>query len=114
MLYHKQFGMPDLSKVLGHYVCKFTNHALMACLNDRYGKIIPPLRFEASQANVIEAEILGNSVAKLVVRQSYNETMDICIAFIPEKGIGRAIVKTVWLNEKSDNHETLNKSAYKA
>jgi hypothetical protein len=82
----------------------------MACLNDKYGKIVPPLQVVVSQDNIIEIEILGQSVAKVVIRQSYNETKDISLALIPDGN--RAIVKTLWLNDKTDNHATLNPEKY--
>jgi len=111
MLYHKQIGLPvTVNKALGHYVCKFTMHSLQACLNDRYGKVKPPLEIDITAQNVVECEILGQSVAKVVIRQSYNETKDISLALIPDGN--RAIVKTLWLNDKTDNHLTLDESKY--
>lgn len=111
MLYHKQIGLPiTVNKALGHYVCKFTMHSLVACLNDRYGKVKPPLEIDVTKENVIEIEILGQSIAKVVIRQAYNQDKDLSMALIPDGN--RAIVKTLWLNDKADNHQTLDESKY--
>lgn len=63
---------------------------------------------------VIEAEIQNNCLMKMVIRlpDKKNKNISLCAVIIPCPGIGKAIVKTVWLNKTDDNHSTLNKNNY--
>ena len=47
-------------------------------------------------------------LSKVVYRVNYSDTHDLIVVVIPE----RWFVKTVWLNAKSDKHQTLNKNRY--
>ena len=58
--------------------------------------------------DIIEVEIKNSNLYKMVLRKSYNDTCDITIVI----QVDSLNVKTVWLNEKSDSHKTLNKSRY--
>lgn len=114
MLFHREVFWPanQLTRWQGKQInFSFSRHALLACLNDRYGGIIPPksIVFDANKA--FELEINGGRVEKIVVRLGYNATHDISISFIPD-GDGAGLVKTVWLNDKGDGHGTLNRKLY--
>lgn len=54
---------------------------------------------------------IHNEVFKAVVRTSYDLDRDISIVFALSKK-NELIVKTAWLNHKSDKHTTLDKSKY--
>lgn len=57
------------------------------------------------------ATTMQNEVFKAVVRTSYDLDRDISIVFAISKD-GKYIVKTAWLNNKNDTHNTLDKSKY--
>jgi len=52
-------------------------------------------------------EIEDTDLRKYALRVSYNKVEDLCIV-VDETGF----VRTVWLNRKTDNHRTLDKSQY--
>lgn len=112
MLYHKQLGLPSsIGEIVGKtYYCHFTKHALRACLNDRYGTIVPPRAFTVELDSIVEIETGEHGIEKVVVRLPYKGGFDLVIAFIPDDHF--AEVKTCWLNAKSDAHETLDETKY--
>lgn len=116
-LYHTELGFPPdlVSQVSArNFRCRFTRHALTACLNDRYGKIVPPPQFRVELDEVIEIEARRQhgywDVRKVVVRLPYNAKFDLLMAFIPDNDL--AIIKTCWLNSVDDKHSTLDESKY--
>ena len=54
---------------------------------------------------------MRDEVFKAVVRTSYDIDRDISIVFNNDKR-GKLIVRTAWLNRKSDRHMTLDKGKY--
>lgn len=116
-LYHKQLGLPQeaVEALSGQsYRFHFSRHALDACLNDRYGKIVPPAQVTVAAEEIIEVEIVqaltGTVINKVVIRKPYNAKFALLIAFIPDRR--SAFVKTCWLNSVTDSHETLDESKY--
>lgn len=109
-LYHREVYLPsellNLKQVTK--VISPTAHALKAAAEDRYGKITIPNSVTFSGANIIEAEVVGGRLVKILIRISYDEKRDLLLALsVPE---WRA--KTVWFNLKSDLHHTLDRSKY--
>lgn len=111
-LFHRDVFMPiELAqKVCCHFKMQFSRHAKDACLNDRYGIIIPPTSISPKLEEIIEIEAINDNVIKAVIRIKYDVTRDLLIAFIPEENV--ALVKTLWFNLKSDSHKTLDKTKY--
>jgi len=112
-LYHRDIGFPPAVETLfgKTLTFRFTRHALYACLNDRYGKIMPPSSVRIEPGQIIEAETDEVAVYKIVLRIPYDEKFDLCIALMPFF-TGDSLVKTCWLNRVSDRHFTLDKSKY--
>jgi len=110
MLYHKDVYIPkDLLVKLSVSRAPLTwsKHAILAAKNDRYGdiKLLTDISFKSS--DVIEVELVGREVVKVLVRLPYDDLRDVMYA------IGRGgVVKTVWLNLKSDKHKSLDKTKY--
>lgn len=112
VLYHMDKGFPDnidmprgFSPVMN---LTYSNHAKEEAQKDIYGKINLPHRVDVRKAQTVEIGVRGNTVSKLVLRFSYDETRDIVMVILPDRGY----VKTVWMNEKSDQHKTTNLSRY--
>lgn len=117
-LYHREIGFPknwiDLlpnSFTPTHVKLSYGSHARQEALVDRYGEIKLPDSISFSRESgikIIEMEVASGVVTKLVVRAPYDEDKDIIIVFQPQDGF----VRTVWFNQKTDTHSTLNKAKY--
>ena len=111
--YHYQVGFPtNLRKPKGCVELEYTDHARRAARNDRYGRIEAlPRKLRLSRVQLIEAEALADgTLLKGLYRMGYNENywLALAIAFCEEG----ALVKTVWLNERTDRHATLRRELY--
>lgn len=105
--YHKDLFLPV--RVAGTFKLSYSRHAIEASKSDKYGSICLPESISINNDDIIEAEIESGCVVKLVARCSYDSYRDIIIVFMPNKS---NLVKTVWLNLKSDNHNTLKRYNY--
>ena len=85
-----------------------SSHAIHAAEDDN---IHLPNTVNISGHNIIEVESYKDTTeVKIVVRLSYNAGYDlIVVVFFGKAG---AMLKTVWLNSKSDLHRTLDESKY--
>jgi len=110
-LYHYTLGFPrGFSSKVGRVNLKYGRHALEASQNDRYGAVKLPLNIDTNAAACIETEIDQGQVLKLVYRVPYNAGLDLVLVVIPRGS--EFFVKTVWLNQKTDKHLTLDVSKY--
>ena len=50
--------------------------------DDKYGFIIPPKEVEITPSNLIEVEVMGSEITKVVVRIDYNSKFDLIVVFI--------------------------------
>lgn len=111
-LYHKDLGIPEsiLSRCPGRLTITpiYSEHAHKAAGVDRYGKINLPAKLEIANARIIEIETCNDEIVKIVYRLTYTNTHELCVAIIP----GSWLVKTLWLNCKTDKHFTLDKAKY--
>ena len=112
-LYHRDIGFPAVVDTLfgKTLTFRFTHHARRACLNDRYGVIVPPQKVTIEKGQVVEADTDGAAIYKIVIRFPYNDNFDLCMALLPNFN-GDSLVKTCWMNRVSDRHITLDKSKY--
>ena len=108
-LYHKDIYMPKIKGTPNKEISlRYSNHAIRASQNDRYGGIELPNSINPSNGTLIEVELRDNKVVKRVIRYAYNSTHDLIIVVtIPDY-----VVKTVWLNCKTDKHNTLKEWKY--
>ena len=111
-LFHKEIGFPDVKLPEGKYeLRKYSQHALRAAQDDRYGEAKSlPKSIDMSRADLVEIEVENNKVVKAVVRTDYDNRLDLVIVFMPETH--NNFVKTVWFNEKTDQHRTLQRWKY--
>lgn len=78
------------------------NKALAQCINNlRSSPTIP-----------FEIEVDDGEVVKFVVRVPYTEDNDVSIAIQLNSSYGYPLIKTAWLNDKSDIHTTLDTTKY--
>lgn len=112
VLYHKDIGFPDninLPRGFNPVVTlRYSSHAVEEASKDAYGQIRLPQRIDVRKGQTIEIGVTSNTVTKMVIRFPYNDTLDITMVILPSSGF----VKTVWFNEKSDQHKSLNRAKY--
>lgn len=111
-LYHADIRLPD-GFVLPARTIKlsWTKHAQRSLTNDRYGMIPKFDHIDLSTKRVVEVGLEGRKVRKVVVRGDLDGINDIIYVLIPN-GHQPWVVKTVWINRKTDSHKTLDRSRY--
>lgn len=110
-LYHVEVFMPRVVLPRGKFILKYTQHAIRAAQTDRYGNIPLPTHLNTNLFRVIEVETDNNkNVRKVVYKGMLDEKRDIAIVCIPDNDM--MVVKTVWANECTDKHATLNRDKY--
>ena len=109
MKFHKDIYLPpEVTKLSFSCLLKYTRHALNEAQSDRYGTIDLPAVFDTRTAEPIDATIREGKVQRVLYRMDYDQDKDLCMVIEPHS---RTAV-TVWLNEKNDEHKTLDKSKY--
>jgi hypothetical protein len=83
---------------------QLTNHVSQRMLEKKF---IVPKTIEIKTGQVVEAELNGTCITKLVVRQSINTAQDLVLVLIPKDSIWLAV--TAWINDVTDTHKTLKK-----
>ena len=107
-LYHYKLGFPDVVLPTDPLQLVYGNHARHAASGDRYGTIKLPESVHIHTCQIIEMEVYYPRVVKLLLRLPYDEINDLCIVVLLKGNF----VKTVWLNRKTDWHQTLDKGKY--
>lgn len=112
LLYHKDIGFPDdislprgFSPVMD---LRYSRHAQDEAQKDIYGNITLPPRMDVRKGQTIEIAVSNKVVTKMVIRFPHDDTRDITMVIQPQDGF----VRTVWFNEKTDQHTSLNKAKY--
>jgi len=113
-LYNKRaFGLPKMELPNGTMSLTYSGHARTAAARpERFGyaeNIDLPRAINLNDCEVVEAEMAkGTPVPeKIVVRYPYSDNMDLVMPMYMD-----GFVKTVWLNDRYDQHRTLDKRRY--
>jgi hypothetical protein len=111
-LYHRKVFWPKSLRLhVGQFPVKLTHHAERAQDTDRYGSFTIPDIINVSESSIFEAEVNEQGrVVKQCARLTLDVTRDIIVVMIPENGM--AVLKTAWLNLRSDKHQTLKSHLY--
>ena len=88
----------------------FTKHASQRAIEKA---ILAPQSIEIQAGEVVEAELEGSRITKLVVRRAMNQDKDLVLVLVP-KDKETWMVVTCWLNRKEDTHKTLRKERISA
>lgn len=112
-LYHKDIGFPaELKRPNGAFLVNYSDHALRAAADDRFGSIKLPAAIDfrpGRGAELIECETdAAGLIVKAVWRIPHDEDNDIVMVILMQ----RKLVKTVWLNRHDDLHATLDAAKY--
>ncbi len=111
-LFHKEVHLPtSLAAPVFEGRLRYSAHARAEADNDRYGKITLPDVFNVAGAELIEVEAALQDNQPRIVKQLWRMPLDaerdIVLSVMPD-----GLVKTVWVNLKSDKHRTLNRDRY--
>jgi len=110
MKYHKKTGLPNSIFIPDWWIHLI--YSLHAVEKLREYKVTnEPVKIKLTKENIVELTTINNTaIESAVVRLLYNDEKDIIISLLLFRRT--AVIKTVWLNNKVDDHETLDKSKY--
>lgn len=114
--YCPKLGIPsDLQTRFGTFLLKYTDHAIRAAWGDRYSHVCDvakdlPKVLDTNKAEVFEVatDETGTVTEKVGYRIPFNDEFDLNMVVVPR---WRRVV-TCWLNDKNDQHKTLDLSKY--
>lgn len=108
--YNVQTGFPFQVELPSVIPLTVTAHARRASQSDRYGQIVITQTLNTANAQLVEFETDDHGhITKIVLRKSYSPSLD--AVYVVVKG---GVLVTVWLNEKTDNHVTLQRNRISA
>lgn len=111
LMFHKDVFIPDFAKVPLHEgALRYSRHACNVTVSNGQLEDIPlPPTFVASNATLVEVELnpTTGEVEKQVWRQPLDDKRDMCFPML--RG---GFVKTVWINDRTDQHATLQRQRY--
>lgn len=117
--YNKAVYWPDTLNKLVEDVLDFRYNVYTTahCKNRIQEYRLPQGCFTAMlYGEVVEAEYYNGNITKIITKlpNRKNQNQDICAAIMLEhNNYGhKAKVKTIWLNERNDKHNTINKENY--
>lgn len=114
-MFHRELGFPLTFKYPDTVIdLEWSRHAREEASEDRYGAIDILKKLDTTQFEPIEIEMRDSlkHTVKILLRSKYEvEGNNIVIAVMPESE-KTWFVKTVWYNQVSDEHETLDESVY--
>lgn len=108
-LYHKDaYGLPKLKiGTIDGVILSY--HAQQQALTKGINvKLVNLSSFIPADWDLIEIEVLNGIPFKLVARRGFTPTEDLVIVILRKE----RLIKTVWVNRKTDLHFTLDKSPY--
>jgi len=111
--YHRQLGpLPGKGMWHGNLVLVYSEHAIKAASEDRYGPLplFSSVEFDAN-LDAVEVTFENGEPVKAVLRIPLDDKLDLIYVVLRPAG-GVALVKTIWGNLASDGHRTLDKSKY--
>jgi hypothetical protein len=110
MKYNKAIGFPDSIFIPKYKIHLFySNHATDKI--NQFGMCKYPIDIQLTIENIVELDTVdGKKIDNVVVRLPYNNTEGIVLSLMLFKRT--AVVKTIWLNNINDTHQTLDKSKY--
>lgn len=111
--YHVELGIPARIELpRGILTLWPTEHARTEAARDKYGPVELPLEIDTRQkkrVRLIEVTVDENErPVSALYRLRYDERRDLCIVVLFEE----RLIKTVWVNERSDTHQTLRRELY--
>lgn len=114
MKFHVEVGFPKLLILpAGTHALQYSRHAIEQAKSDKYGDCSAglPQLLNFSKVVIFEVESENRVLKKIVCRTAYNLDLDLILAISTEDS-RNFVVKTVWLNDKSDTHSTLKADVY--
>lgn len=104
--YHKDMGLPKGMPMPKAFIrLRYSPHAKLQAEGRDLTKLLPaklPLGFQ-----VIEVKMFQGQVRTWLVRVGFSATHDLVFSLTPD-----GFVRTIWANDKTDQHATLAKEYY--
>lgn len=106
--YHRDVFLPKRIRGMvpsGTKELFYSEHAKLAAENDRYGDIILPSHINMLKVEIVEVEVyeFAEKENQYTLRFSYNHKYDLTLIVMRGNSSREFFVKTLWLNEKSDD-----------
>jgi hypothetical protein len=99
--YNEQVYMPKLKWANVDLQLRYRVHAYEEAYEDGIDDL--PDYINLSQVDIVEMEVAHGKPFKVLARQPYDGIYDLVHVIL----LSGMVVKTVWLNRRSDNHKTL-------
>jgi hypothetical protein len=107
--YNQQVYMPKLNWKDVDYQIRYTNHAQTEAAADGIASSELPKHINFSKVEIVEMEVANGKPFKVLTRQPLDWEYDIVHVIL----LNELLVKTIWLNKRSDTHKTLkNRSEF--
>lgn len=110
MLYHRDVYMPAFDLPQGTLRLVYGAHARLQATNKVITFLPTSIRTDCAKVIEVETDQTGQP-RKVVYRVPLTFEKDLCLAVIVNEG-NPFFVKTVWVNDSSDLHGTLDRSKY--
>lgn len=111
LMFHKDVFIPDFAKApLFEGAITYSRHAQnVSSGTEGVDAIELPKVFNAKDATLVEVEVnpATGEVEKQVWRMPLDDQNDLCFPMLPS-----GLIKTVWLNARTDTHSTLRRTRY--
>jgi hypothetical protein len=115
-LYNKRvFGLPEFDLNVRHIRLRYSRHATIRLdeynreFGWRFGDVKAPSVIDLDEVEVVELEATPEGeVVKIVGRYSIDPNRDLVLIIV----LDNCTVKTMWVNNKDDQHRTINKKGY--
>jgi hypothetical protein len=112
-LYNVAIGMPPL-KLAPMVPLQLSRHAIQAAASDRYGHCNVPAALQTDAATLVELELGPTGMpVKGLFRLDNQDGLNDLLIVVNLDIASWGLVRTVWLNRKSDQHRTLDASRYR-
>ena len=109
--YHVDIGLPEgVQQPSEAHPLVYSQHAKHEAGREAARGHVIELPHQLPAYRLVEVQILGHVAVKWVVRVRVNDTQDLVLVL--QNNEAHYLVRTVWVNEASDNHKTLDRSKY--
>jgi hypothetical protein len=107
--FHKDVFLPKIKLPMTPGTLTYTKHAREAAADDKYGNLtaLLPKQIVLGECELVEVRLEGKKVTQVLVRFEVAPGLDLVMAV----GTGY-VVYTVWGQQQSDQHKTLNRKLY--
>jgi len=111
----RAFGLPEFQINARHMRLRYSRHAVIRLehynrdIGTRYGEVEAPSTIDMQDIDIVEMETTPDGLpVKIVGRYAIDPNRDLVLIIV----LRNSTVKTMWVNERNDQHYSLNKKGY--